>query len=199
MAQSISLLSHFVSENPAVLDTLGESATTLLVTVSDILQNQELDPSERANILCEILKGTLGDIGQSIIETGGETSTQVGSALISTGALLGSDLVKRSLQKSTAFTPETISKAGQFVALKIRHLVFDKATNTLSSIDAPKIDLAKEEKSMKIPQKVAMALNGYSSTNMGSIGGMIGRVVDFVGLGAAKGGLDMASQIIQVK
>jgi len=199
MAQSVSLLSHFIAENPAVLDSVGSSVTTLLVSVADILQNPETDTAERAKSLCNTLKESLGEIGQAIVSSNGATAAKVGNTLINAGALLGSALVERSLAKSTALTQETITKAGQFGELKIRQLVLDKATNTLSSINAPKVALPKEEKSMKIPQKVATALGTYSSTDLGATGGVLGRIVNFVGLGAAKGGLDIASQIIQVK
>ncbi len=246
MAQNVSLLSHFVAENPAVLDIMGQSVTAVIVTVSETLQDPTLglfrnrqsarftmlpnapdvtflgqcgvaalhklnengadgvfrnratlSPEEKSQALCNVLKNSLGDIGRAIATTGDETAKKVGHSLINAGALLGSDLVTRSLGQSKALQPETLNRVTSHVQTKFHTVVLDKVSTALGTLEAAKTDSPKQEKPMQIPQSAAKVLTAYSQADLGSVGGMIGKVVNFVGLGAANSGLNMASQIIQ--
>jgi hypothetical protein len=197
MAQNVSLLSHFVAENPAALDIMGQSVTAVIFTVSETLQDPTLSQEEKSQVLCNVLKNSLGDIGRAIAATGDETSKKVGNSLVNAGALLGSALVTRSLGQSKALQPETLNRVASHVQTQFHTVVLDKVSTALGTLEAAKTDSPKQEKPMQIPQFAAKVLTAYSQADLGIVGGMIGKVVNFVGLGAANSGLDIASQIVR--
>jgi hypothetical protein len=63
------MLSHFLAENPHVIDQLGASSLAVLGSVADIMQNPTMDSGEKSVTLSAALRDNLVQIGQALIAT----------------------------------------------------------------------------------------------------------------------------------
>ena len=128
-----------------------------------ILQDNDLDTSEKSTQLMELAKTHLTSIGDSISKDTSPLSKEVGKALKNTGALLGSRIVTQSLGQSSLFTGETKTNLIDMSVKAIK----TKTQKTLTNITAP-IQGPKEKKGpiiLKVSPKMANRMQGRETTN----------------------------------
>ncbi|MBT6120260.1 hypothetical protein HOH45_02190 [bacterium] len=148
--QALSLLSGYISENPGMIRSIGSEALSYMKESNAILQDNDLDTSEKSTQLMELAKTHLTSIGDSISKDTSPLSKEVGKALKNTGALLGSRIVTQSLGQSSLFTGETKTNLIDMSVKAIK----TKTQKTLTNITAP-IQGPKEKKRPNYTKSIA--------------------------------------------
>ncbi len=198
MAQSVGMLSHFLAENPQVIDQLGASSLAVLGSVADIMQNPTMDSGEKSVTLSAALRDNLGQIGQALIATGGEAAGKVGNTLINAGALLGSEVVQRSLEKSQLFTAETAQRAMTYVSDKMGSAGELAVTQYEEKHYAPKLAARDGAKTptIQVSKTVAAVLRAEQSLDNGTVGGMMGSLMSWIGADGVRATVHLAGQLV---
>ena len=161
--QALSLLSGYISENPGIIRSIGTEALSYMKESSSILQDNDIDPSEKSKQLMELAKTHLTSIAEAISKDDSPLSKEVGKALKNTGTLLGSRLVTQSLGQSQLFTGETKTKLIDMSVNTIKTKTQKTLLNVTHPIQGPK---EKEGTTiLKVSPKMANRMQGLDTSN----------------------------------
>jgi hypothetical protein len=199
MAQSVGLLSHFVADNPQVIDQIGASSLTVLGAAADIIQNPEMAAKDKAALLSSTLQTSFAQIGQAISDTGGENAQKVGSVLINASALLGSSVVQASFEKSKLFTADTTQRVVDHIQNKsmataqsaIQNYETKHYATQLAGLDSPK------GPTIQVPSKVAAVIRAEKALDNSAVGGVVGGVLSWIGTDSLRDPVKLAGQLVQ--
>ena len=112
-----SMVFRALAENPMMIDSGFKAAGSFVSDTMDIL-SQSATPKERTTGLTTLVHAHAESLGTVLRESGNPLAEKVGNLLSDADALLGSDIVQRSLRKSKLPTDENLAIIGQKVANK---------------------------------------------------------------------------------
>lgn len=187
---SLALVSGFIAQHPDFLLTAEKEVTQLFQTLSPALENT-LPKEERSALLVSALSHSLDTMGTAIQKYTAESGigAQIGGTLKHASAILNSDIVQKTFQKSEIFSDATLSRGLNAVTTAIGRETENAVSKAIDSI-------GKEEKKAPKPltisvskmERAAISTGGYLNKE-GIQGGILSSILSSFNMGIATTGL----------